>query len=405
MKQQLLLLIFTLFLGLTATQSQESLTHKIVEEYDYDTESFSESWKEEYTYYPNGRLKETNGYYWNSIVWALGNRFEYTYENGNLKETVHSSMSQLLNELEYYEKEVISYSNNKMTGRKEYNWENGQWVQDEKTDFAGSNNIETFNTDEWDGTQWVADLRGVFNYNAGKITDVTTEELEDGTWTLYEKNTFIRNPSTGRIEEIISQTWSGTEWDNDVKSTYTIDTDGNRRIEIESESQDGTTWVEDDKIEYSYDMNTLLSKYYHPFNMNPYFLNLGIDAMPHYNKVLSRLESGNESSQIPQRGNASWEIESKTTYYYSDDTMGLNDLSNSNFVTVYPNPVKNRLNIKLKDQVQADASLFDINGRLVLEQKIQALSTSLNIEALNSGIYVLKIRTIDGYATKRITKN
>ena len=139
--------------------------------------------------------------------------------------------------------------------------------------------------------------------------------------------------------------------------------------------------------------------------MNIHLNDLGVDDSPHFNKLLSSISSANSSADNPVPGAATWETDSRTIYYYSDDTMGLNDLSNSNFVTIYPNPVKNTLNIKLKDQIQADASLFDINGRLVLKQKIQALSTSLNIEALNSGIYILKIQTESGFATKRISKN
>jgi hypothetical protein len=85
--------------------------------------------------------------------------------------------------------------------------------------------------------------------------------------------------------------------------------------------------------------------------------------------------------------------------------MNLKDLSDSNFITVYPNPVKNILNITLSEYTEANTSLYDVTGRLVLQQKLQALNTSLNIETLNSGMYLLKVFTDQGFATKRITKN
>ena len=403
MKKQILFFVLTFLLGLMTTYGQESLTYKIIEHYDSDTQQYSEVLKEEYTYNSKGELTETKDSYWMAIAWIPFSRNQYFYNsNGYLTESIYSSYNDITKAYTNSSREVLNYTNNKIIGDIIYTWENGAWKNVEKTDFVyAGNNISTFHSYKWDGAQWIDDDRGTVSYVANKISEIITEVFENNIWALSDKTIYIRNASTGKIQDIIYQIREGAAWVNDEKTSFTIDTNGNRITEVYSESLDGITWVENDKIDYTYDKATLMSKYRNPFNVNTYLNDLGVDDLPHYNKLLSSIMSDNSSANIP----ATWEINSRTLYFYSDDTMGLNDLSDSNFITIYPNPVKNTLNIKLKNQIQADASLFDVNGRKVLEQKIQALNTSINIEDLNAGIYVLKIHSDNGFATKRVTKN
>ncbi|OBX26429.1 putative secreted protein (Por secretion system target) [Gelidibacter algens] len=398
MKQQLLFLTFTLFLCLTTTQGQESLNYITVESYDASTESYLLSSKEEYTYNPNGQQKKTELYYWDTSSWILSSKEEYTYDsNGNLTEDVYSNWNSSTNQWTYNYRNVTIYTNNKLTGQISYEWLNGAWTPDYKSDFMYvANNIDTFNSYDWIGGQWIFNERGAVTYNSGKISEVITEELINNIWTLSDKTMYIRNATTGKIEEVIYQAWDGTKWKNEDKSNYTIDSKG-ITSEIFSESDDGINWDPSYKNEYTYDSSKLMSNYFNPFNRDAYFYDLGIEDFPHINKVLTNLFSIYDSTV--------WLTAAKTTYYYSDSTMNLKDLSDSNFITVYPNPVKNILNITLSEYTEANTSLYDVTGRLVLQQKLQALNTSLNIETLNSGMYLLKVFTDQGFATKRITKN
>ncbi len=404
MKKQLLFVVFTLLWVSTTSYGQESLTHKIIQDYDSDTQEYNDVFKEEYTYNDNGQLKETKGYYWMSIIWTPASQTQYTYDtNDNLTQTIYLSWNDATKSFMNVFRNDLSYTNNNLTSEISYNWVSVEWKQKDKTDFVyDGDNMVSFHSSEWNGTQWTADDRGVVNYEANKISEVIIEEFENNIWVLSDKNIYHRDAATGHISEFIFQTWENSAWKNDEKINYKIEAN-NRMTEIFSTSPDGINWVQTDKTDYDYDLSTLLSKYRSPFYVNVHLNEIGIDDMPHYNRLLTSTTSENSNDDMPSA--ASWEIETRSIYYYSDDTMGFNDLSASNFVNVYPNPVKNTLNIKLKDQIQADARLFDINGRLVLEQKIQALNTSLNIEALNAGIYILKIYSDNGFATKRITKN
>ena len=407
MKKQILFFILIFSLGLISTYGQESLTYKIIENYDSDTQKYSEVLKEEYTYNSKGELAETKNSYWLSIAWVPGSRTQYAYDNnGNLTESIYSSWNDFTKAYTNIVRNVLTYTNNKIVQEITYNWANGDWKPQDKTEFVYSgNNIASFNSFEWNDTLWINDERGVVNYVGSKISEIIIEEFDKNIWVLSDKTIYKRNATSDRIEEILFQTWENMAWKNDDKINFTSDASGNRISEIYSESPDGIIWEQNDKIDYTYDITTLLSKYRNPFNTNSYQNDYGLEDIAHYNKLLTSINSENTSAQIPGQGAATWEIDSRTTYYYSDDILSLNDLSASNFVSVYPNPTTNRLNIKLREQMNANASLFDINGRKVIEQKIQALNTSLNIEALNAGIYVLKIYSDSGFATKRITKN
>jgi hypothetical protein len=63
-------------------------------------------------------------------------------------------------------------------------------------------------------------------------------------------------------------------------------------------------------------------------------------------------------------------------------------------VTIYPNPIKDNLNINIKDfSGEVSIQIIDINGREVFSKNINNYNTSntLDLSAFSSGIYVLKL--------------
>lgn len=257
--------------------------------------------------------------------------------------------------------------------------------------------MDSYSYFNWNNTEWVINERGTVTYNLNKVSEMVIEDLIGGVWTLGDRTIYVRDESSQRLEEVIWQSWDENSWKNEDLESFVIDTNGNRTSLTYSTSSDGSTWEPSFKTEYSYDNSALISNYYHPFNIDPYILEHGIMDLTYHNKVVSSTDSFYDDSI--------WKISSRTTYYYSDSTMSLTDLSNSDLITIYPNPVQNNLHIKLKNETNGNASLYDMNGRLVLEQKLHTLNTALNIETLHSGMYLLEILTANGFATKRITKN
>tara|TARA_B110000879_G_scaffold190088_1_gene254113 strand:+ start:130 stop:1824 length:1695 start_codon:yes stop_codon:yes gene_type:complete len=78
----------------------------------------------------------------------------------------------------------------------------------------------------------------------------------------------------------------------------------------------------------------------------------------------------------------------------SSETLSINEFSNINF-TISPNPVINKVKIQAKDNQSFNKILiYNINGQLVKEYKLENLSNNYTIENLNdltSGVYIMEI--------------
>jgi len=82
-----------------------------------------------------------------------------------------------------------------------------------------------------------------------------------------------------------------------------------------------------------------------------------------------------------------------------DTTSVLNLRSTTNIeLSVYPNPCSKVLNIDT-DLEEYTASIFDISGKLIFEEKNRS---SIEIEELNEGLYILTLCEASGYEVRRI---
>ena len=74
-------------------------------------------------------------------------------------------------------------------------------------------------------------------------------------------------------------------------------------------------------------------------------------------------------------------------------------------VSVFPNPVGEELKIiNYKLRGEQLAVLFDVSGRKILEQKIISSSTTIDLSAFVSGVYLLRLTGDNFSATKKIVK-
>jgi len=98
-------------------------------------------------------------------------------------------------------------------------------------------------------------------------------------------------------------------------------------------------------------------------------------------------------------------------FYFDDfklNTIDQNILGTDTFETInaniYPNPIKEKLTIELANPLPTLVKIYTIGGQLIIEQEINALSTSLNLSYLNSGIYILQLQTETNKGTYKIIK-
>ena len=85
---------------------------------------------------------------------------------------------------------------------------------------------------------------------------------------------------------------------------------------------------------------------------------------------------------------------------FVEDALSVSEYDVNGF-NMYPNPAKDILNIKLNNITKANLSIYDIQGKLVLEHSIsETQNLELNVSDLQSGMYFVKLNT----ATKEMVK-
>lgn len=98
----------------------------------------------------------------------------------------------------------------------------------------------------------------------------------------------------------------------------------------------------------------------------------------------------------------------KGTCNYMDGvlvTLSDNEVSLSEKVFIYPNPVLNgdHLTIKLKSNLSAKVEMYNVTGKLVLSDIISNDDRKyLNTSNLTNGIYMLKISTDDASTSRKV---
>jgi hypothetical protein len=79
--------------------------------------------------------------------------------------------------------------------------------------------------------------------------------------------------------------------------------------------------------------------------------------------------------------------------YEISTTVGINETSINLEMSVYPNPTKNYLTLKVKnEQVESlNFQLIDLQGKVIENKKVTASNTTITMEALPKAVYFLNV--------------
>ena len=96
-----------------------------------------------------------------------------------------------------------------------------------------------------------------------------------------------------------------------------------------------------------------------------------------------------------------------TTYYVDDIVTAFGVLSTENFTknefSVYPNPVKDVLNIETTTAVD-QVVIYDLLGKIVLQENPSTISPRINMSSLPSGAYLVKVKIGNSSKTVKVLK-
>ena len=86
-----------------------------------------------------------------------------------------------------------------------------------------------------------------------------------------------------------------------------------------------------------------------------------------------------------------------------DCTFGTSSSSLDKAFSIYPNPASGYVNVKSNAaQNNATVAIYDLNGRMVVNQKLANNTTQININGLATGVYVVKINAKDNTQTEKL---
>ncbi|EGV42451.1 T9SS type A sorting domain-containing protein [Bizionia argentinensis JUB59] len=85
-------------------------------------------------------------------------------------------------------------------------------------------------------------------------------------------------------------------------------------------------------------------------------------------------------------------------------TMGIDSESMLNNIDIYPNPTKGNISITLPNMQDSKITVYDLNGRLLLNQSNSGKTMSVDLSAYEAGIYLFKVEVNGNETMKRIVK-
>lgn len=330
--------------------------------------SLSERWTDELNKYVNshkeineydtkGNLLKTVNYIWN----MENNRWEGTSYSGRYEEYEYNENNQVITYLkgrwnenkklyEIYKKMIYGYDNNgERNLSEEFSWSENKWI------FSyGRKKTEEITTDSY------------FD-----ISIVESNKYGNQKYTPNSKN-LIKYNENKQVTDFESYYWNENTniWEYSKKTILMYD-DNNNRIKKETfQDLNKKEWVFDAVSEYKYDEN---------------------------NNLVAEKFYGTLESVVPE---ARWGY----FHYYQDEkfTVSQNNANNINDnIKIYPNPTSQYISIDGIIDENVKISIVNIEGITVLSIENKYYQ-SIDLSALEKGIYFVKIAMISGNYTKKV---
>ncbi|MDG1475660.1 MAG: T9SS type A sorting domain-containing protein [Vicingaceae bacterium] len=93
-----------------------------------------------------------------------------------------------------------------------------------------------------------------------------------------------------------------------------------------------------------------------------------------------------------------------TSACVSVTTVGINNINSENGLSIYPNPTKGLFEISLPDFSGTSVEVYSLVGQKIVDEKLTSNVTTIDLSNNESGIYLLKIRTLKGVNVQRVIK-
>ena len=83
---------------------------------------------------------------------------------------------------------------------------------------------------------------------------------------------------------------------------------------------------------------------------------------------------------------------------------GIEEVSQSSKVQIYPLPVRDRLNVTASGKAIRSAVLSTLNGVTIASASEPSTKVTLDVSRIPTGIYIINVITVDGTFSRKILK-
>lgn len=347
-------------------------------------------------------------YYWMNNAWDMSNGYKsnFTYNpNGTPSEEISQQYSNGVWTNTW--RDVSTYNAaGKLVEEITYEWLNGAWVPEEKytLTYNAAGLLQNEQESVWVNNAWEPDYRVTYNYQGAATApfEVIEQEYTNGVWVNEERMTNItwRNFNNWETLAYTEQGWVNNAWENEEQTTTVYDAFGGY-VETDKVWMNNA-WVNGWRYSESYDSRKNWTGY-------------------KSEEWLNNAWTVNSETQYQHTYNATDDITETIIRYWDSQNNTMRNAERrvfSNFLRIsgtsaerpelvaslYPNPTTDYLNIELKEQAPATATLHDLTGRLVRSEMLPAGQTRVDVSALKAGIYLLQVQNKKGTFTTRIVK-
>ncbi len=311
--------------------------------------------KDEYIFYPDGKLKEENSYRYDSSImdWRNSMKKEISYdENGKFRHDTTSVWTVSKNSWQFY-----------------MNYESEQ-DEDGNAIWSVSSVYDSY-------FDWTTLNKFEYTYKNGKraLVQSYTWWSTLNQWKIWQIDEYSYNEAGSEIL-FLNKQWNSTDsvWvfsykkENEYNSANQLISETSYNLDVDS-----NLWIPSIKISYEYNNNG------NKKIENSYEWNIGLDD---------------------------WQLIIRKKYFYSEFTTNINDdLPELQSVKVYPIPANESFTIETQNPEITFGKLYDLNGKLVKNLIVQQGINTYNISELKSGVYFIQVPQKEGLVVRKLVKN
>jgi len=91
-------------------------------------------------------------------------------------------------------------------------------------------------------------------------------------------------------------------------------------------------------------------------------------------------------------------------YFYDSATLSNSSVINAATFSVYPNPATDSWNFTSTDTVVTSVQVYDLSGKLVIDQKANSTNVTIDASILSNGVYIAKVFSAEGTQNMKLIK-